>query len=200
MSLRYAALALLTAQPMTGYELVQYFDATVELMWAASPSQLYPELRRMEAEGLVEAETLPRGTRAEKRRYRITQRGRKELIEWVGTPLPFAPERDAHRLQIAYAEFTELDTVTRLLEEHIEYYTWRLNQWNKLLRTIQEARFPLMQARLEGTDDAAEQQKIIAFKALALEGQVARAETEIAWARRGLDLVATMTAGQPDES
>lgn len=199
MSLRYAALALLTAQPMTGYELVQYFDATVGLMWAASPSQLYPELRRMETEGLVEAETLPRGTRAEKRRYRVTERGRKDLIEWVRTPLQFPPERDSHRLQIAYGEFTDLDSVTRLLKEHVEYYTGRLARWNKLLRVIQEARFPLMQARLEGAG-AAEQQKIIAFKALALEGQVARAEAEITWARRGLDLVATMLAEQPDES
>lgn len=64
------------------------------------------------------------------------------------------------------------------------------------MRIIQEARFPLMQARLEGTDPA-DQQKVIAFKALALEGQVARAEAEIAWAARGLDLVATMRAEQP---
>jgi PadR family transcriptional regulator, regulatory protein AphA len=199
MSLRYAALALLTAQPMTGYELVQYFDATVGLMWAASPSQLYPELRRMETEGLVEAETVPRGTRAQKRRYRVTEQGRKELVEWAGTTLPFSPERDSHRLQIAYAEFTDLNSVTRLLKEHREYYTWRLAQWNNLLRVIQEARFPLMQARLDGTDTG-EQKKIIAFKALALEGQVARAEAEIAWARRGLDLVATMLAEQPDGS
>jgi DNA-binding PadR family transcriptional regulator len=153
----------------------------------------------MEAEGLVDAETVPRGTRAQKRRYRITERGRKELVDWVGTPLPYSPERDAHRLQLAYGEFTGLDTVTRLLEEHRDYYTWRQAQWNKLLRIIQEARFPLMQARLEGTDTA-EQHKIIAFKALALEGQVARAEAEIAWARRGLDLVATMIADQPDGS
>lgn len=51
MSLRHAALALLSAQPMTGYQLVQYFDDTVGLMWAASDSQIYPELRRMEADG-----------------------------------------------------------------------------------------------------------------------------------------------------
>jgi DNA-binding PadR family transcriptional regulator len=192
MSLRYAALALLTAQPMTGYELVGYFDATVGLMWAASPSQLYPELRRMEADGLIEAQTLPRGTRAEKRRYSVTRQGRKELTEWVKTPLPFPPERDSHRLQIAYAELTDPATAARLLQDHKDYYTGRLAQWTKLLRVIQEARFPLMQARLEGTDPA-QQHKIIAFKALALQGQVARAQTEITWAQQGLHLIATMT-------
>jgi DNA-binding PadR family transcriptional regulator len=197
MSLRYAALALLSAEPMTGYDLVQYFDATIGLVWAASHSQLYPELRRMEAEDLIKAETLPRGTRAQKRRYSITDHGRAELARWISTPQPFAPERDAHRLQIAYAEFTDLNTVTQLLQEHLEYYTLRRMQWSKLLRIIQEAHFPLMQARLQATDPA-EHRKVIAFKALALEGQVARAEAEVAWARRGLDMVAQLRADQPE--
>lgn len=188
MSLRHAALALLAAQPMTGYELVRYFDDTVGLLWAASDSQLYPELRRMEADGLVRAETVPRGERAEKRRYKITPRGRARLRSWVGGSVPYAPERDAHRLHIAYAEYAGLANARKILTEHLDYYTRRKEQWSKLLATIREARFPLLRARIEKSRPEL-RRRIVAFKELALEGQVAHAETEIEWARRGLRLI-----------
>lgn len=188
MSLRHAALALLSAQPMTGYELVRYFDDTVGLMWSASDSQIYPELRRMAAEGLICAETVPRGERAEKRRYRITPRGRARLRAWAGEQLPHPPERNAHRLQIAYGEFTSLADVRNHLAEHLDYYTWRRNQWVKLRETIRSAQYPPMRARLDKSRPE-HRHRIIAFKVLALDGQVAHADAEIAWARRGLEFI-----------
>ena len=48
MSLRYALLAVLTAQPMTGYDLARTFHASVGHVWNAPNSQIYPELHRME--------------------------------------------------------------------------------------------------------------------------------------------------------
>lgn len=51
MSLRHALLALLDAEPMTGYTLARYFDQSAAYVWHASHSQIYPELRRLESEG-----------------------------------------------------------------------------------------------------------------------------------------------------
>ena len=48
MSLRYALLALLTVEPMTGYDLSKRFESSVAYVWHAPDSQIYPELRRME--------------------------------------------------------------------------------------------------------------------------------------------------------
>lgn len=188
MSLRHAALALLSAQPMTGYELIRYFDDTVGLMWSASDSQLYPELRRMEEEGLVRGEKVPRGERGEKRRYKITPRGRAELRTWISQPIPYPPERNAHRLQVTYAEFTDLATARRLLTGHLDHYARKRTEWATLLQTIREASFPLMRTRLAKSRPEF-RRRIVAFKELALEGQVAHADTEIAWARRGLALI-----------
>jgi DNA-binding PadR family transcriptional regulator len=33
---------------MTGYDLLQFFDASVAFIWHAPHSNIYPELRRME--------------------------------------------------------------------------------------------------------------------------------------------------------
>lgn len=190
-SLRYAVLALLTAEPMTGYELVQYFDATVGLTWAASHSQLYPELRRMEAEGLLSGDTVPRGQRAHKRVYNITPRGEEEFRAWVGSSLPYSPERNAHRLKILYGEFTDLKSVRRLLKDHIDYYTRRHSQWSNLRDAIRDEDFHLLQVRLKNSPPEL-RRRIIAFKEIGLDGNIALAEAEVAWARRGLEIIAEL--------
>ena len=52
MSLRHALLGVLKDRPLTGYDLVRYFQGTLGFLWSAPQSQIYPELRRMEAAGL----------------------------------------------------------------------------------------------------------------------------------------------------
>ena len=61
MSLRHALLGVIKDKPLTGYDLVRHFQGTVGFLWSAPQSQIYPELRRMEAAGLVQAEVAPRG-------------------------------------------------------------------------------------------------------------------------------------------
>ncbi|WP_279581330.1 PadR family transcriptional regulator [Fodinicola feengrottensis] len=51
MSLRHALLALLEAEPMSGYSLAKFFDQSVAYVWHAPHSQIYPELRRMSRPG-----------------------------------------------------------------------------------------------------------------------------------------------------
>jgi DNA-binding PadR family transcriptional regulator len=131
-------------------------------------SQIYPESRRMEADGLIHAETIPRGTRAEKRRYAITPRGRASLRAWVGDSLSYGPERNVHHLHMAYAEFTDFAGARRMLREHLEYYMWRKGQWDALLETIREATFPLLRARIDESRPEL-RRRVIAFKELALE-------------------------------
>ena len=59
MSLKHALLGLLTHQPMTGYELKQFFDSSIQHFWNAELSQIYPTLKSLEAglEALVAART-----------------------------------------------------------------------------------------------------------------------------------------------
>lgn len=67
MSLRYALLALLSSREMTGYDVSKQFSQSVAHVWHAPDSQIYPELRRMEQDGLLEAETVPWGPRGARR-------------------------------------------------------------------------------------------------------------------------------------
>jgi DNA-binding PadR family transcriptional regulator len=187
-SLRLALLAILTSDPMTGYDLVKYFDGTVAYFWNAPHSQIYPELRRMEAAGLVTATTVSRGERATKRVYEITQAGLEQVRRWQATVEPISPERDGPRLKSAYYEWGTYDAIRRQLQEHLNHYAEYERQWRQVVADIDSRQVPLLRRRLERMPEEMHA-AIIAFKRHAFAGEVARAEAEIAWARQGLELV-----------
>ena len=65
-------LGLLSLGPRSGYDIKTVVDRSTRFFWAASYGQIYPELRRLEKEGLIEGEDAPRGERG-RRVYEITK-------------------------------------------------------------------------------------------------------------------------------
>ena len=191
MSLRNALLAQLTSKPMTGYDLYKSFHASVDYLWHAPDSQIYPELRKMEKEGLISGAQIPWGTNGTKKQYSITDAGLQAFRDWMNSTLEYTRERDPVHLKAAYFEWAEPDAARAQLNAHIEYYTERRDQWNAMIGALRSHTNPTLARRLENypEDDWG---KVTGFKVFAYEGLVAQAEQQLAWARRGLELVASL--------
>ena len=71
-------LGLLAGAERSGYEIKAIVDRSTRFFWAASYGQIYPELRRLEHDGLIEGEDAPNGARP-RRVYRITPAGPSRL-------------------------------------------------------------------------------------------------------------------------
>ena len=97
MSLRIAALGLLAQHPGSGYDLLRRFEKSMANVWPATQSQLYGELNKLAAAGLIEVSAV--GARGRKD-YRVTDAGRDELHRWVTSPQNDPPERSAALLRI----------------------------------------------------------------------------------------------------
>ncbi len=97
MSLRYAVLGLLARRPSTGYELTQTFDRSLRTSWHARHSQIYPELAKLEAAGLVEV--VGHGARRSKT-YAITAAGRAQLRRWLVEGEPDRSQRSESGLRL----------------------------------------------------------------------------------------------------
>lgn len=93
MSLPHALLTALIDRPDSGSELASRFDRSLGHFWAATHQQIYRELARMEEAGWV-APLPEQGGRGRKRAYRVTRRGRTELVRWIGEPLAPRPLRE----------------------------------------------------------------------------------------------------------
>ena len=192
MSLRYALLAIITVEPMTGYDLSKLFQQSVSHVWNAPDSQIYPELRRMEAEGLLAGNDVPWGPRGTKREYAVTAEGLASFRDWMQEPVAYFLERDPVHLRAAYLEWASEDSARRLFDEHSAYYRERRDDWNTKLDEINLLTSPMLIKRLAGSPTG-DHERIVAFKRLTYEGLIARADAEIAWAERGLDLLDSLS-------
>jgi DNA-binding PadR family transcriptional regulator len=95
----------------TGYDIKQLVDKSTRHFWAASYGQIYPELRRLEQQGLVRSRPEPSGGRA-RTVYELTQGGEGALGGWLGSDSGLAYElRDEGMLKLF---FSDLAPETRL--------------------------------------------------------------------------------------
>jgi DNA-binding PadR family transcriptional regulator len=193
MSLRYALLALLRVGPQSGYDLQKQFSLSVGHVWHAPDSQIYPELRKMESEGLVEGEDQLRGERGTRRLYHVTPAGDAAFLAWMASPLDYQRVRDPAHLRAAYLEAAAPEDARAFLRAHIVQWESELEQWEGELRRIDARDNPMLMRRLAVTPEA-ERERTVAYKRFAYEGLVERAKGEIEWARRGLALVDALEA------
>jgi PadR family transcriptional regulator AphA len=186
-SLRHALLGVIKDTPLTGYDLVRHFQGTVGFLWSAPQSQIYPELRRMESEGLIQAKIAPRGKKAQKRIYSITPEGMAELRRWATDFMPMPAQRDPIVLKAAFFDLAPLEAVREQLRAHIAQFQWRAEQWQAREDAIRERRAELVEVWLS-RQPVEEHDNIIKLKIHALKGLIGRAHAEICWARQGLEL------------
>jgi DNA-binding PadR family transcriptional regulator len=120
MSLRHGLIGLLAREgPMTGYELTKAFDRSVNFVWHAVQGQIYPELSRLAAQGLIrQTSTGPRGAK----RFETTEEGIAELRRWITTVEPTRGTRNETLLRMFFAYLVDpADAEVFLCREADEY-------------------------------------------------------------------------------
>ncbi|QUQ63825.1 PadR family transcriptional regulator [Kutzneria sp. CA-103260] len=131
MTLRNAVLAALLEGESSGYDLAKGFDATVANFWTATPQQLYRELEKMEADGLLSARVVQQESRPNKRMVSLTEAGRRALHEFTAqTPRPSAI-RDELMVQIQAVDASDGDAVRATLNERKESTEAKLARYER---------------------------------------------------------------------
>jgi DNA-binding PadR family transcriptional regulator len=188
LSLTHAVLGVLDARPMNGYELSQFFDSSAGWVWSAPRSQIYPTLRKMEQEGLIEAERQVRGTKLERRVYSITEAGLAELRRWVAEPSDTTMKRDPVLLQALFLDMVEPELAAKVFEHVIDEQEAFIARWEMHAQRLLDKETPLIRERLKRRPSA-EHDRIAAIKAHVFAGGVALAKTRAEWAAAGLQLL-----------
>ena len=131
MSLRHAVLGLLTVQPSTGYELTQRFDKSLANAWHASHSQIYPELAKLQDEGMVEV--VGEGARRS-RTFAVTEAGRDELRRFMTEAEPVRSQRNETAVRWFLLALLEPDDRRAAVERELAY----AEEYVAMLRTTAE--------------------------------------------------------------
>jgi DNA-binding PadR family transcriptional regulator len=110
-------LGFLSWGPRSGYAIKQIVDHSTRFFWAASYGSIYPQLRRLEEEGLIEGEESPTGAR-QRKIYRLIPAGREALQDWLRSSGSGWELRDAGVLRIFFAAALPPDEAIEAVREH----------------------------------------------------------------------------------
>jgi DNA-binding PadR family transcriptional regulator len=108
-------LGLLSLGARSGYDIKTVVDRSTRFFWAASYGQIYPELRRLEDEGLIKGEDTSNGARG-RRVYELTDAGRAALEQWLLGRTLTMELRDESLLRLFFADNLPREQALSLLE------------------------------------------------------------------------------------
>ena len=142
MSVKYALLGILAEKERHGYDLKEAFEERVGEFWALNFGQIYSTLDRLEANGLVEWRSEPQERRPDRKIFRITPKGRKDLGEWLLRPVarPRAL-RDELFIKLLFLDpEDDRDSVLDLIERQRQIYMRRMQSLTR--RKVELSRRP----------------------------------------------------------
>ncbi|MEV4561053.1 PadR family transcriptional regulator [Kitasatospora sp. NPDC049285] len=141
MALRNALMAALLEGEASGYDLAKGFDASVANFWAATPQQLYRELERMAADGLVAARVVEQDKRPNKRLFSLTPAGRAAVRAYTAEPVgrPSAI-RDELLVKVQSLDAGEAGAVRAAIVERMESARGKLARYERLRHRLLDGR------------------------------------------------------------
>ncbi|MBP1764313.1 MAG: putative transcriptional regulator [Firmicutes bacterium] len=120
-TLKYAILGLINRKAMTGYDLMKAFNMELVNFWYAQHSQLYPELKKLTAEGLITYETVLQGEKLEKKLYSITEAGRNDFFNWLAQQDLLEPTpKDIFRLKAYFIESMKKEDILKQFDYQLK--------------------------------------------------------------------------------
>lgn len=114
-------LGLVASGPRTGYDVKRICDSSTRFFWGASYGQIYPELRRLEREGLIESSEEPRG-RVRRRVYRITPAGERAVRAWLLDTETAFEIRDEGLLRLFFSDLLRPEDVLALVRRRRTWF------------------------------------------------------------------------------
>ncbi|BDT90960.1 MULTISPECIES: PadR family transcriptional regulator [Nocardia] len=140
MALRNAVLAALLEGEASGYDLAKSFDASVANFWMATPQQLYKELERMAADGLITTRIVEQERRPNKRLHAITPAGRAALHEFIATQAKPTAIRDEMMVKVQGMDIEDAPTVRAAVADKLEWSKAKLARYERLRSRLLDGR------------------------------------------------------------
>jgi len=113
-------LGVLAIEPMSGYDLGLNIRASVGHIWNESYGQIYPNLKKLAAEGFVTAKTERQKGKPDRRIYSITNKGRERLGKWLAVPPQPEIARNELLLKLFFGDQVSAEILIGFLERMVQ--------------------------------------------------------------------------------
>ncbi|MCX6499454.1 MAG: PadR family transcriptional regulator [Arthrobacter sp.] len=185
--LGHAILQLLTRNAASGYDLKKRFFSSVGHGWHAYDTQIYRELKSLEAAGFVSGKVAQGRSGPQRRLYTITVAGRESLGEWLTSDLDLTKIKDELSLRVWTADLFPPDTFEEFIANAREQWQAALEHQRTSLRVLREE---------YGSPDGWAPDEVFG-RQLAIDNIIAITEAKIAWADRTLKVISSRKKALP---
>ena len=175
MSLPHALLGLINYQPSTGYDLKNKFQKSIHFFWNAALPHIYRSLKQMEKERWIASTIEQQSGKPNRKVYRITGEGKKELLHWLAEP----PEELEPRHTLLVKVFFGKQLPPERLADHLK--NWREYNVN-LLKQYETVVIPVIQRQSEKASYAEDSH----YWGLSLDYGIRHARMAIEWCDQAL--------------
>lgn len=131
-----ALLGVLSMAPMSGYTIRSVIAQSIGNFWSESFGQIYPALKRLTAEGLVQKKTERQKGRPDRNVYFLTERGRERLREWVMTPAVAEVPRNELLLKLFFGRHAPIGASREKVAEFLARQEDALKRYAEIAREI----------------------------------------------------------------
>jgi DNA-binding PadR family transcriptional regulator len=135
MSVPVSILGLLEREPSHGYELKRDYDAYIGLGRSLPFGQVYATLARLARDGKVTAGKAEPGSGPDRKRYTITEHGRRDVEAWLTQPI----EPEPHLQTVLFAKVVIALMLGRSANGYLEVqrgaHLQRMRELTELKRT-----------------------------------------------------------------
>lgn len=146
----YTILGFLQFGPQSGYELKANIDAGPSFFWNVAQGAIYPLLKRLAADGLIDGTDAPTGARP-KTEWALTDAGRGALRSWLDSPGDTTQVvRDEELLKIFMGDGTDPERILDIvrarrerIQTHLEMLE-RTDAETRDTRATSPIRFPFI--------------------------------------------------------
>ena len=135
----YAVLGFVMMGPKSGYDIKQAISRSTSFFWNESAGQIYPILRALEDEGLIERDTTsPTSTgKRQRQMYQITDRGQAALQDWIAGPSSDVIVRNELLLKMFFGANVAPQVIIKMLEDHRHGLQDRIAFFKEIIRQRQ---------------------------------------------------------------
>ena len=187
--LGYAILQLVSWMPASGYDLKDRFHSSLGRGWHAYDTQIYRELKRLEAGGYTTGEVVKGRSGPQRRLYTITPRGLEALREWLSSPLDTTKMKDEFLLRMWSLSLFRPG-------EAEEFFERARQEWRSALKHAQEALRTLNDSYGEPDGESPD---VIFGRQLGIELTIAMAKARLKWIERAMKVLASREAAKETE-
>jgi PadR family transcriptional regulator AphA len=128
----HSLLGILTLRAMSGYDIRKFVKEHIGYFWKESYGQIYPMLKQMAAQGLVEARTERNSGKPDRQVYSLTRAGHVEFHAWLSQP-PAAPStRNELLLKLFFGQRSKSEDAIRHVTEFRRSHERLLQQYSQV--------------------------------------------------------------------